>query len=283
MIRPNFPQLEGRLMYHYTSEEAVLGIIKQDMIVLQPTKADCLDDTTEGKEIYEHLQAACNELFAAGAITQEQYQQIIELKDIEKHSLVYPSWLHNNKTDICSAAFKECVAYEMSFCKVVDDEGMWEDYAHQQCCLHFNMDSLSQWFPQNIDCSMEIREITYYDVEKVKEIKELILDSITSEDYLQKIEDGINYNCYFYKGKEEFSGEKEIRFLCVVPKNPTQTTYIEKVEPGRKPYIEVEISSIHELFVIRGVTIAKNADYKRVKQYLATCNPHIEVFRKGEN
>lgn len=45
----NVPQMESDI-FHYTFEQDILGIFQKDKIVLQFTKADCMNDASEGKE-----------------------------------------------------------------------------------------------------------------------------------------------------------------------------------------------------------------------------------------
>jgi len=45
-------------VYHYTTEECVTSIIKENEIVLRLTKSDSLSDKTEGKEIFKHIKIA---------------------------------------------------------------------------------------------------------------------------------------------------------------------------------------------------------------------------------
>ena len=279
-FEPNMPQLYGQPMYHYTSESAVIGILNRDKITLWLKNADYFDDTTEGKEIYRHLHTACNKLYKAGKITLEQYQQIISLKDTETYPLEYPTMLFDSESGGYIQGHNKCTAYVMSFCKEPNNRYMWKGYAKQECCLHFNRDRLNQWFPRNIECFKEIREVTYCDTDKVNEIKELILNSIAHDDYLQEIKDGINASRYFYKKWFPFHKEKEIRLLFAIPQRAKETTYIEQEFHG-SPSIKVEIGPDDEQFTINGVTIAKNASYERVEQHFqATDHPLVRIHRK---
>jgi len=280
-IRLHIPQLEGRPMYHYTTEEAVTGILKDGKIVLWLKNADYFDDTTEGKEIYQHLRIACNKLHEARRITSEQCQQIIKLEDTETYPLQYPTMLLDDKSGGYIEGYNNCTAYVMSFCKEPDNEHMWEEYGHQECCLHFNRDRLDEWFPKNIECFKEIREVTYDNEDKVSEIQNLILDSLIYDNYLQHIRDGININRYFYKDKLKFYEEKEIRLLFAIPQCARQTTYVEQTING-KPFIKVEIGPKDKLFIINGLTIGNSSNYERIEKHLQVTNhPMVRIHRKG--
>lgn len=280
-LRLHIPQLEGQPMYHYTTEDAVTGILKNGRIILWLKNADYFDDTTEGKEIYQHLHTACNKLLKEGRITSEQYQQIVKLEDAEIYPLQYPTMLLDDKSGGYIEGHNNCTAYVMSFCEEPSDEYMWEEYAHQECCLHFNRDRLDKWFPRNIECFKEVREVTYNDEQKVGEIQSLILDSLASDDYLQYIADGININRYFYKKSDLFCMEKEIRLLFAIPQCVRQTTYVEQEFNG-KPSIKVEISPNDELFIINGLTLGNNSNYERIEKHLQTTNhPLVRIYRKN--
>lgn len=279
-IRLHLPQLEGRPMYHYTTESAVTGILQDTRIVLWLKNADHFEDTTEGKEIYQHLHTACNNLFKVGRITSDQCQQIIKLKGTETYPLQYPTMLLGDKRGGYIEGHNNCTAYVMSFCKEPDNEYMWEKYASQECCLHFNRDGLNRWFPRNIECYKEIRAVTYKDEDKVNEIQDLILNSLTRSDYLQSIRDGLNINRYFYKKCGSFHKEKEIRLLLAIPQCARQTTYVEQ-EFRNNPSIKVEIGPQNEQFIINGITLGEKANYEHIAQHLQTTNhPLVRIHRK---
>lgn len=280
-IRLHMPQLEGRPMYHYTTENALIGILREEKIVLRLKNADYFDDTTEGKEIYRHLRTACRRLLKEGRITSEQCQQITKLEDTETYPLQYPTMLLDDKRSGYIEGHNNCTAYVMSFCKEPDNEYMWEKYAKQECCLHFNRDGLNWWFPSNIECFKEIREVTYTDKDKVDEIYDLILNSLSYDDYLQNIRDGLSINRYFYKKWCPYRKESEMRLLFAIPQCTRKTTYVEE-EFHSYPSIKVEIDPKNELFMINGVTLADNANYKRVAKHLqATNHPLVRIQRKG--
>ena len=67
---------EGKIIYHYTSPDALLSILDKEMIVLRFTRADCLNDKTEGKDLEKYYKQACEELRQQCAVSDDVYQFI---------------------------------------------------------------------------------------------------------------------------------------------------------------------------------------------------------------
>ncbi len=273
MINFHTPQIKEDI-YHYTSENGIMGILQKDEVLLWLTKADSLNDRTEGKDIFEHLLIVCKDLLNNKQITQEQYSKIAELKN--KSTTTFPviciesikSTIEHKPTKLLEKAYYECDIYTMSFCKEKDYLPMWNYYGSsekQGYCLHFNSENLKDFIEGKVYWT-EIKEIIYNDDEKQKLLKKIILESINHDDYLKKISLYIDEYKYFMKNKC-FEYEKEVRLLFAVPKNDNDTFDIKfRVNHGTIiPYIEVPITNI---LAITGITIGPFADMELMKRNL---------------
>lgn len=49
-------------LYHYTSENGILGIFEKDKFTLQISKANSLNDKSDGKDFYKCLDDVCAEM-----------------------------------------------------------------------------------------------------------------------------------------------------------------------------------------------------------------------------
>ncbi len=270
MINFHTPQIKEDI-YHYTSENGIIGILQKDEVLLWLTKADSLNDRTEGKDIFEHLLIVCEDLLYNQQITQEQYYKITKLKNksTTKSPIMYFSSKESSSTKLLEKAYYECDIYTMSFCKEKDYLPMWNYYGSSETqgyCLHFNSENLKDTIIEDNSYWFEITEIIYNDTEKQKLLEKIILESIDHDDYLERISLDIDTYKYLMKNKC-FEYEKEVRLLFAVPKNDNDTFDIKfRVNHGTIiPYIEVPIKNI---LAITGITIGPFADMELMKRNL---------------
>lgn len=264
VIKLHFPQMEGKRIYHYTSENGLLGIMQKGKIVLQLTKADSVNDTTEGIEIFEHLLKVCRKLLRKGIVDQAQHDEIISLKNAAKKE--YPTTYFTG--DYLFFDMKDSDVYIMSFCKNNDSLPMWKYYANsgqQGYSLHFNQDKFNDYILHK-DSGIYIGFVIYSNKQKEKIISDIITSSISQRNYLRTIEDSINEYQYFFK-HTAFKDENEIRLMITLPKTTDKPTFETKFKMNRGhlvPYIEWEItqqsdSEMH-MFLVNGITIGPLAN-----------------------
>lgn len=131
-IAINTPQFESDI-YHYTSESGVKGILQKEKLVLQMTKADCLNDAAEGKEIFIHLKEVCEQLVKEGKLLQTQANKILDLGNNFEPELP-TSYFYKNKEglDAFTIKYRRCEMYVMSFCEEKDYLPMWNYYGAKE-------------------------------------------------------------------------------------------------------------------------------------------------------
>ena len=71
-------------IYHYTSASAMEKIIKKDKIVLRFSRADCLNDIMEGRDIQEWYSKVLSQLRANKTISDDFYDLTSDIKPDEK-------------------------------------------------------------------------------------------------------------------------------------------------------------------------------------------------------
>lgn len=272
----NFPQLEldGECVYHYTSGNAVLGILQNEKIVLWLTNADYLNDTTEGTAIFESVKIAAKSLFERKLLGQELYQRIVNIAVVDTHD--YPTFYDSKSDKKYHSDYKKCDVYTMSFSTNSDSLPMWNYYAGNGYCLHFNKKCLQRLFLKQFECFCEIRPIKYSrNIAKNLE-KELsgIVENQNAEDAIQNIKDYLAIERYFYKD-EAFAYENEYRLLLAVPQKSEQTFEIKFKEKSGYiiPFIEVELTDWNQILgMVKGITIgplaSKELSSKSVKLLL---------------
>ena len=270
-------------MFHYTSEQGVLGIFQKDKIVLQLTKADCMNDVSEGKEIFNYLEKVCKDLLSQKILNEGQYSDILAIKDNFSTTLPVAYFLSGIKkssidgedneeiTDSYTSRFRSCDIYLMSFSKKNDLLPMWNYYAtygKQGYSIHFNGDQLSLLHEKK-ECYTEIVEVIYKDFQKYDIVKNIILSALSQPDYLTRIQDNLASYQYLFKN-EAFEYEQEIRYLVGIPQKTEQKTFDIKFKTKNGsiiPYIELEFDNSRS-FIVTGVTIGPFADVDLVQKNL---------------
>lgn len=274
------PQIEnGEKLYHYTSEEGLMGILQNQKIVLRLTKADSVNDITEGLDIYTHLGKVSKEFFENGKISSKQYNEILGLNHEEYSAWTISEVATNSENSLPEISInqRKSNAYIMCFSKDSDSFPMWNYYAnygHQGYCLRFNREYLSTYrsfTKTEINC--DILDVIYSD-EKKLEILRLEIDEIKSkDDFVERVYDIINRYKYVFKNSA-FAYEKEVRLIMSIPIDDEDIEIKFRHSRGHIfPYIEEEITDKNKMFfLINSVTLGplekKELANRNLKLYL---------------
>lgn len=224
-----FSDYEGKIIYHYTSPDALLSILDKEMIVLRFTRADCLNDKTEGKDLEKYYKQACEELRRQCAVSDDVYQFIssIGFEDTYTFFSQDGKTVRNEPTDI----------YICCLSRGKDSLAMWNYYSKENRYEGYNLGfqfnnstDLSHCFQSlRNDAVIDLFKIVYDDSEK----KKLLLDLLKSlydqcdfnkDDERRKFKEEIlkhaNNLRYLFK-HEAFIHENEIRFILRIPHSRT--------------------------------------------------------------
>lgn len=200
----NFLSVENtQTIYHYTSPEALMNILRNDGIYLRYTKFNCLNDKNER----ENIKTVYSDLIAE-LKSQNLYQDrfLAKIKNLDFIDKNYIETIDEQNKKIISEFPKE--KFVCCFSKDEDLLGMWRYYVKNKeskgYCIGLSQKSA------NLDC----KRIIYSDSEK----KEILNEFIKAIYKLNDVSADINYilNDYlkdislFFKDKC-FSDEKEIR------------------------------------------------------------------------
>ena len=63
-------------IYHYTSPDGLMGILKPNHLTFRFTNANYLNDTSEGEDVVKQYRFVCNEMFRKKRISEEFYEAI---------------------------------------------------------------------------------------------------------------------------------------------------------------------------------------------------------------
>lgn len=124
------------MLYHYTSPEVIMRIIREEGICLRFSRYDCLNDTHEGREAVEIQQEICDELRAEYADNQNKLallDAISALRPDFKSINVEDNWsdrIRHAESDDRSVTIRtvSAVPYICSFSRERDALNMWNYY-----------------------------------------------------------------------------------------------------------------------------------------------------------
>ena len=216
-------------LYHYTSENGILGIFKKNKFTLQLSKANSLNDKSEGKDFYKCLDDVCEKMLEEREINNDFYYLIKSLytesvaKAAEKAGrlksqiLHYRRMLNDSKFDF----------FIMSFSTEKDCLPMWNYYTNagtQGYSIKIDKNKFKSVIETKA-VKYGISDFDFYNVvysteEKHKIIKERIEQAYLSNQ-INKIVDLINEYQYLFK-HTSFEYEKEVRLIIKVPKIKNQ-------------------------------------------------------------
>lgn len=252
---------QDKPLYHYTSPDGLLGILKSDKIALWFSKYDCLNDSSEGKHIIAIHKETVNLLLKSGEIDKSFYDTIIDCKPSIQRHFARPPQNEGGGIDHFSKSFD---TYLCCFSNNPDSIDMWRHYIKNNTCNGFCIDFSPQLF-NNIgkiqissnyqESRIQLGEVVYDDDKKIEilkaEILQLKVERKTREWEIPIIMSTILLECQFFLKHKCFESEKEIRAIYTVS---TGDVDIGEKKPTLKyrtnagviiPYFEVEIPKEH--------------------------------------
>ena len=276
-------------VFHYTSPNGLLGILRENGPVLWFSQYDSLNDISEGVHIVEVYQRVCKELFAANKIDSDFCHAIYDVKPITKEMFLYnlkEDGTPNNLTDYCK--FEEVQKYVCCFSKNQDSLPMWNYYAKGDKYEGYNIGfcfwRTRQWDVQ--DCygkgyNFELFTVIYDDNTKreivQKKIKELYsyyrdADCIeTREKILPRIKTTLSYylKALGLKFKQDcFQHEQEVRAILTVPKGNTKFKVKYRSKAGYIiPYIEIPFPAQIISSITVGPLLNDQSAVENIKQF----------------
>lgn len=266
------------IIYHYTTQTGVTGVLSREYgkadnkIKLWFTRADFLNDSSEGTDIERIYNTVIKEMKDEASLSNKQYQRLGMLNF--SAPITFFSVTDNEIHTIKSHTVESDV-YICSFSNAMDELDLWRYYSKGNIgyCLEFlkySLESNMNHDPFNDSnfpmCKVKWLDVIYDDKEKKKYIRELILHNLSifnGEDetslynLLKSTEYELNLQKYAFK-HPCFASEEEVRCIITVPKetikgvsNPP-VTIKERVGYGEIiPYIEWEydISALRSIMV----------------------------------
>lgn len=229
-----FDILHEQPVYHYTSPDGLLGIIRDKGITLRFTRYDCVNDLSEGKDVLRCYLLACQKALCAGIINQEFFEAISDIKldisavmsfNIDRHLN-----LEGRELDIGDAYVPmPCEAYICCFSLDGDSLPMWNYYSKKGVSQGYNvgfdegLTDSSNIMLESSPVHMEMISVIYNDDEKISDMMQIIesVYRISNSDpgfdlCRLLIKDELKKRMFRFKSPF-FMHEREVRLVLYVP------------------------------------------------------------------
>lgn len=281
-------------IFHYTSPEGVLGILKAGKPILWFSQYDSLNDTTEGTHVVEVYQSVCDELFGDRRISLPFYQAIHEIKPMEKEAFIYSEVKNTlGQEDDCDwCKFERPKRYICCFSKNFDSLPMWNYYTkgnkYEGYNIGFNFYKTAHTDVQ--DCygkgyHLQFFTVIYDDKEKKSIIRSRIkkLYSLYQLDQQETVPPIIcNVLSSYLKElslifkKSCFCHEQEVRAILTVGESCTQFEVKYRSNAGYIiPYIEVPFPKDTVSGITIGPLLNDKTAVENIKQFAKDRGYHL--------
>lgn len=117
----------NRTVYHYTTPDAFTNIVGDTYIKLRFSRAECLNDYSEGKSVLHSYKEVLNELLAEELITNDVYRQAIELSPLMTNNTAVLPDESSNEMDIMPIEYD---VYVCAFSTHGDSLPLWNYYIY---------------------------------------------------------------------------------------------------------------------------------------------------------
>ena len=160
-------------IYHYTSPDGLMGILKPNHLTFRFTNANYLNDTSEGEDVVKQYRFVCDEMLREKRITQEFYAAIKDVRPNNKMLFPDEAATQNGKKHYSSY---ESDAYLCCFSLDPDSLPMWNYYVKGNVYQGYNL-GISDRFIHDIRANepfVERYKVIYDDKEKQKKIQNFL-------------------------------------------------------------------------------------------------------------
>ena len=221
-------------VFHYTSPDGLLGIVKDKGINLRFTRYDCVNDLSEGKDVLRCYLLACRNSFDAGNISSKYYEAIrdieLDISAVMSFNIDRRMSLDGGETDMTDTYVPlRCEAYICCFSQDEDSLPMWNYYAKKGVNQGYNvgfdagLTDRENILLENKTIHMEMVSVIYNEDEKISDIQSVIETvykySDGDQDYRncrRLIKDELKKRMFRFKS-QFFAHEREIRLVLYVP------------------------------------------------------------------
>lgn len=172
-------------VYHYTSPDGLLGIIKDKGVTLRFTRYDCVNDLSEGRDVIRCFTLACRVAVDTGCISQAFYDAI---HDIELDVSAVMSFNIDERLNFDGRVIDiregymplQCEAFICCFSLGGDSLPMWNYYSKKGVSQGYNigfdegMTERENMLLGKEPVHMEMVSVIYNDDEKIGDVMQII-------------------------------------------------------------------------------------------------------------
>ena len=222
--------LDSIPLFHYTTPEGFMGIIKNSNVTMWFSRFDVLNDISEGQEINRIFNLVCNRLIQSHNICDDFKELVLSIKIPNYRLFSIP----RPQKDEVSIKKLECTPYICSFSQDDDSLAMWNSYVKDKkyngYCLEFSSDIFKKQIDYkfgntNLPCgNIEIYRIIYNTEEKfnilwqkVEKCYNFYTGGISTPKIKSFLQNTLETFSLSFKN-DAFKHENEIRVVMYVPK-----------------------------------------------------------------
>lgn len=290
--------MEEKLLYHYTSQEAIMNIVGENGICLRFSRYDCLNDINEGKEAIKIQQEVCEELLGENEQNDKILKEIYQVTP-NFEVIIAPA---TGKSHGCkrengkmraSGSIEiirtESIPYICCLSKGKDLLPMWNYYSKNQRYEGYNVglqieegtkySILNEEMKpiKNPSTGLRFLDVIYDREEKKKIVKEEILSQIKKKD-MEAYQEKFNEWSMSFKN-EAFEHEDETRLICFASKENIKDEYFNKYVVKYRaangmliPYIDIQFEKALLKRITIGPLIEKEKAKETLQMYLQSKN-----------
>lgn len=235
--------IETPEMFHYTSMSGLDGILfQQEYPIFWFSRFDCLNDTSEGREIIINYQTVLNHLIETVDSSEEKefYEKLVDVLPAAKERFeekLPPMIVEGGEEifEMSSTTFEEAMSYICSFSKNKDNLAMWNYYvkgrAYEGYNIGINPIALQGQLADKAakeGFKFRLIEVIYDQAEKerllitlLNQAYEKFADSPKDEEVIHAIKEFVSEQLCelkFHFKSSHFKHEEEIRAIVTLPK-----------------------------------------------------------------
>ena len=274
-------------IYHYTSPDGLMGILRPNHLTFRFTNANYVNDASEGEDVVKQYRFVCEEMLREKHISQEFYAAIKDVRPNNKMLFPDEAASRNGEKHYSS---HEVDAYICCFSLDSDSLPMWNYYVKGNVYQGYNLE-ISNRFIHDIQASeplVERYKVIYDDKEKQQKIQHFltaIYAKRAEAERVQTIQDyiGIFLSKYRYVFKNRhFEHEKEVRAVIYRKKAMHQEDIKFRATNGLIiPYIELDFDKHNLHRVTIGPLMEQAAACATLATFLRHSGYHPRIAMSG--
>ena len=278
-------------IYHYTSPEGLLGILKSEGPRLWFTRFDSLNDYSEREHFYDCLREYCERKVRDGKMDSSFSELISNIDPVEVELFAYDQKTNErHDTHIVNYRTEHCEVYLCCFSSNSDSLAMWNYYSKSNRYEGYNIGfvELERACGKEIQLgkTLKIRRVFYQDDEKQQLFDSFILPL---NDYFPKaskeeqfeirmmVREFVETYQFLFK-HSSFLHENEIRAILKIPYSCKDKKCFRNSNGYIVPYVEIPVPKDSVVEITIAPMLQKEIAQKNIRELLQTYQYSEQIY-----